>query len=97
MPNACTIHLDYFAHKAERYLQIDYSDHSWYLPLKEMKLERYEERELVDTILFSESYPDMYIRQFEYFIRNIGQPTMMNDIFEAEAILNNLISLRNND
>ena len=30
-----TIHLDYFSHKPERYIQLDYSSYSLYLPLKE--------------------------------------------------------------
>jgi CMP-N,N'-diacetyllegionaminic acid synthase len=92
-----TVHLDYFTHKTERYVQLDYANHSWYLPLKEMKLERYEKRTLVSTIEFLESYPDMYINQFKYFIGNLGQTNMMNDIFEAEVVLRKLISLHDNE
>lgn len=89
------IYLDYYSHKPERTVWINFKDFSLFLDLKAMKLERYEKRELVHVEEFNNTFSDLYIKQMEYFIENISNPNMMNSIFEAEKVARKLVALNN--
>lgn len=87
------VYLDYYSHKPERSIQINFENYSLFLDLKSMKVDRYEDRMLKDSISFDMSFSDLYFKQMEYFIENMTSTKMMNSIFEAETISRKLYYL----
>jgi predicted dehydrogenase len=90
-----TIRLDYFSHEAHRTLRIDFEDFTLFLEMREMRIRRYEGRELVDEVNFSKSFDDLYRDQLSYFMQNIDGK-IFNNLFEAEELMNTLIDLHQN-
>lgn len=83
-----SIILNYHGHLKERFIKIDFKDYTLFGDLRELRIDKYEKLVLIDQIKFEGEFNDMYIQQWDYFLSNLSNPKLMNNIFEAKNVLN---------
>ena len=90
------VELNYFGHLKERSIKVDFEDHSIEANLKELKINFYKRLQLVDTVTFPGKYEDMYIEQWHYFLANMKEKYIMNNLQEASNVFSILHKINGN-
>lgn len=88
------MHINFMGHIAQREIQIDFEDFSLVADLKALTISEYRDRELSRTVQAEGEYFDMYDAQVKYFMDNLENTRMMNNITEAAELLRFLLSIK---
>jgi len=88
------LHLNFMSLNFERSIKIDYEDGFLYGDLiKNTVAIKSKEQKLIKR--FRTGTEKTYEKQLRYFFKNIHNPQMMNNIFEAEALFRKILEFRN--
>ncbi|MBN1914133.1 MAG: Gfo/Idh/MocA family oxidoreductase [Candidatus Omnitrophica bacterium] len=87
------LHINIFSRSRERWIRIDSCKGNIYADLINSRIEGVGPRGRFAKS-FSGGVPLTYKLQLDYFFRNINNPAMMNNLFEAEALFRKLIKFR---
>ncbi len=89
-----TLHLNFFSRVTERTLTVETEENTYHLDLKQGVLRTGNDGALEDEE-FTGDRDVMYAAQLKYFFENIGNPRMMNDLFEAAPLFEKMLAFRN--
>lgn len=88
------LHINFFSHKNQRIVQIDFKNLTVIGDLINSTIEEYKKEELVSKKTFDKERNFSFEKQLEYFFKNIDNPKMMNNIPEAIPLYKKIIAFK---
>lgn len=88
------IHINFLSHQRQRIIQIDFEDISVVGDIITSEIKEYKEEKLIKTMYLKTPDNYMYKKQIEYFFKNLNNPTMMNNLIDAEKIYRKIIKFK---
>ena len=87
------LHLNFLSMHTERTIKIDCEDEYIYADLIKNRIEIYKNRD-VKVLLYESDMNETYKKQIEFFLQNIDNERMMNNLFEAEGLFRQILGFR---
>lgn len=88
------IHLDFLSHFHQRQVQLDFKEKVVVADLLADTIKEFRNNRLVKVICFKDGLKEAYKEQIRYFLKNIHNKKMMNNIFEAASLVEKLDCFR---
>lgn len=88
------IHLSFFSHMNQRKIKIDLSHQSIVADLLKGTVECYQDKKLTQTLTFDIKPEDLYNKQIDFFLSNINNPDMMNNVSQASELFRKIYQFR---
>lgn len=89
------LHINFFSHKNQRIIQIDFKNLTVVGDLINSTIEEYKNEELISKRSFESERNFSFEKQLEYFFKNIDNPRMMNNLPEASKLFKQIIFFKN--
>ncbi|MCL5072003.1 MAG: Gfo/Idh/MocA family oxidoreductase [Actinobacteria bacterium] len=89
------IHLDFLSQLRQRYIQIDFDGLTVVADLINVNIKEYEGETLKNNIQLEYEKGQEYEEQIKYFLDNINNPEMMNNLIEASNLFKKIIAFKN--
>lgn len=80
------IHINFLSQLNQRFIQVDFKEKAVWADLRRNTWEEYVGGKLVKRRVYKVSLDDCYESQIDYFLKNLRNPRMMNNIFEAALL-----------
>lgn len=91
------IHINFLSHINQRYIQIDFDDLTLIANLINSEIKEYRSKSLQDTKKLDYDSGQEYIEQIKYFLNNIDNPEMMNNLTEASCLFRKIVDFKKNE
>ncbi|MFH1305119.1 MAG: Gfo/Idh/MocA family oxidoreductase [Candidatus Omnitrophota bacterium] len=88
------LHLDFMSQHTERSLKIDCADEFIFADLITSRIETHKDGK-VAVKKYDSGTSETYKKQLEYFLKNIGNRKIMNNLAEASGLFRKIIAFRN--
>ncbi len=88
------IHINFLSQKTQRLIEVDCEGQTLQGDLLENKISTYKNGKLLKVTKFPGTIADCYQAQIKYFLKNIGNRRMMNNVFEAAGLFRNICSVK---
>ena len=89
------LHVNFFSHKKQRQIQIDFKDLTVVGDLVNSTIEEYRNEELISKKNFETERNFSIEDQLAYFFENIDNPKMMNNLIDAYKLFKKIIAFKN--
>ena len=89
------IHINFFSQMTERVIRVDFKEKAIEGDLIHSTLTEYKAGKPTAVRKFKIMLQDCYAIQLKYFFDNIGNPKMMNNVFESAPLFKKIIKFRN--
>lgn len=91
------IHINFLSHLHQRYIQIDFDDLTLIADLINSEIKEYRSKSLQDIKKLDYYNGQEYVEQMKYFLKNIDNPEMMNNLIEAYGLFRRIIEFKKNE
>ena len=88
------IHINFLSQMEQRLIQMDFKEKSIVGDVLHSTVTEYKHGQPVKRIQFKEGYAECYQEQLRYFFRNIKNPRLMNNVFEASQLTRKIQELK---
>lgn len=88
------IHMNFLSQKEQRTVQMDFKEKTVIADLIASTVKEYRRDKLVKQLSFPKDINDCYKAQLKYFFKNLNNTKMMNNVFEAKEVLENIVLLK---
>lgn len=88
------LHINFFSHKRQRIIQIDYKKMTVVGDLTNSTIEVYKKEKLISKRSYPNKRNISFENQLDYFFKNIDNPKMMNNLIEASRLFKKIIAFK---
>ncbi len=88
------IHVDFFSHVKQRVIRIDFREMTIIADLINGKVEEFKNERPVRRYYLPDDKNISYINQIGYFLENIDNPRMMNNVFESREVFAKIMEFK---
>lgn len=88
------MHINFLSNIKQRIIQIDTNRKSFIGDLINSRLDTYKEDSLINSLSFPLEPNHTYIKQIKYFLNNIKNVELMNNIHEASGLLEKILTFK---
>lgn len=89
------LHIDFFGHRRERIIQINFRNLTVVGDLVNSQIEEYRKEKVIRVKKFEVERNFSFESQLDYFFKNIDNPKMMNNLIEASVLYKKIIKFKN--
>jgi len=93
---SANIHINSSSHFYQRIIQIDLDEKTIVGDLLGNWIKEFEKKKEIESVSFDIEYNQTYLEQLKYFLDNIENGSMMNNIYEAAELFRKVIEFKNN-
>lgn len=88
------LHINFFSHRNERIIQIDFQNLTVVGNLLNSSIEEYKKEKLISVKKFEVERNFSFESQLDYFFKNIDNPKMMNNLIDASVLYKKIINFK---
>lgn len=87
------VELNYHGHVRERMIKVDFENYTAVGDLRNHRIEFYRNLQVTEVKNFEGTFDEMYIKQWDYFFKNMHDPALMNNLEEASEVFSVLCQI----